>query len=238
MHKLNGLWVLVVLMFVLAACGGNKSQSDKDSGDSDKWSTTNVKREDTSNRGDGSSGKKSNSADAGGNKSGANSDDSGKMPDPQPDPEPTISDEPVARTDIEGKITEFKHVIAMWDEVNHSVRFIASTEEIPEDQYPRLRNGEPIEGETPHFIMSFVLEEGTTKLDKAKVENWFYDFYWLTSLSPMSLRNIGKETISLMSGTAKVGETLKLIIDFKSANVKDAPDEKIDFDVQFEVKLQ
>jgi hypothetical protein len=145
----------------------------------------------------------------------------------------------VARTNIEGKITEFKNVIALWDEVNHSVRFVACTQAIPADQIARLRNGEPIEtGEVPHIIFSFVLEEGTTKLNKAKVENWFYDFHWLTSLSPASIRNIGKETISRMDGDAKVGTMLKLVIKFESAKVKDAPTEQFDFEVNFDVKLE
>lgn len=229
MHKPCGLWVLVVMVFVLAACGGSKSQPDKDTADDDKWSAKNVKREDTSNRNSGS-------GNTGGNTAGTGGGNTAKEPEPEPQPEVPES---VARTNIERKITEFSNVIALWDEVNHSVRFVACTQAIPDDQLARLRNGEPIEGgEVPHIIFSFVLEEGTTTLNKAKVENWFYDFHWLTSLSPASLRNIGKETISVMNGKAKVGETLKLVIKFESAKVKDAPAEQFDFEVNFEVVLQ
>lgn len=229
MHKPCGLWVLVVMVFVLAACGGSKSQPDKDTADDDKWSAKNVKREDTSNRNSGS-------GNSGGNTAGTGGGNTAKEPEPEPQPEVPES---VARTNIEGKITEFSNVIALWDEVNHSVRFVACTQAIPDDQLARLRNGEPIEGgEVPHIIFSFVLEEGTTTLNKAKVENWFYDFHWLTSLSPASLRNIGKETISVLNGKAKVGETLKLVIKFESAKVKDAPAEQFDFEVNFEVVLQ
>lgn len=229
MHKPCGLWVLVVMVLVLAACGGSKSQPDKDTADDDKWSAKNVKREDTSNRNSGS-------GNSGGNTAGTGGGNTAKEPEPEPQPEVPES---VARTNIEGKITEFSNVIALWDEVNHSVRFVACTQAIPDDQLARLRNGEPIEGgEVPHIIFSFVLEEGTTTLNKAKVENWFYDFHWLTSLSPASLRNIGKETISVMNGKAKVGETLKLVIKFESAKVKDAPAEQFDFEVNFEVVLQ
>lgn len=229
MHKPCGLWVLVVMVFVLAACGGSKSQPDKDTADDDKWSAKNVKREDTSNRNSGS-------GNTGGNTAGTGGGNTAKEPEPEPQPEVPES---VARTNIEGRITEFSNVIALWDEVNHSVRFVACTQAIPDDQLARLRNGEPIEGgEVPHIIFSFVLEEGTTTLNKAKVENWFYDFHWLTSLSPASLRNIGKETISVMNGKAKVGETLKLVIKFESAKVKDAPAEQFDFEVNFEVVLQ
>lgn len=229
MHKPCGLWVLVVMVFVLAACGGSKSQPDKDTADDDKWSAKNVKREDTSNRNSGS-------GNSGGNTAGTGGGNTAKEPEPEPQPEVPES---VARTNIEGKVTEFSNVIALWDEVNHSVRFVACTQAIPDDQLARLRNGEPIEGgEVPHIIFSFVLEEGTTTLNKAKVENWFYDFHWLTSLSPASLRNIGKETISVLNGKAKVGETLKLVIKFESAKVKDAPAEQFDFEVNFEVVLQ
>lgn len=229
MHKPCGLWVLVVMVLVLAACGGSKSQPDKDTADDDKWSAKNVKREDTSNRNSGS-------GNTGGNTAGTGGGNTAKEPEPEPQPEVPES---VARTNIEGRITEFSNVIALWDEVNHSVRFVACTQAIPDDQLARLRNGEPIEGgEVPHIIFSFVLEEGTTTLNKAKVENWFYDFHWLTSLSPASLRNIGKETISVMNGKAKVGETLKLVIKFESAKVKDAPAEQFDFEVNFEVVLQ
>lgn len=230
MHKPFGLWVLFVMVLVLAACGGSKSQPDKDTADDDKWSAKNVRREDTSNRDSGS-----------GNAGGSNTADNGggnTAKEPEPEPQPEVP-ESVARTNIEGKITEFSNVIALWDEVNHSVRFVACTQAIPDDQLARLRNGEPIEGgEVPHIIFSFVLEEGTTTLNKAKVENWFYDFHWLTSLSPASLRNIGKETISVLDGNAKVGETLKLVIKFESAKVKDAPAEQFDFEVNFEVVLQ
>jgi hypothetical protein len=52
------------------------------------------------------------------------------------------------------------------------------------------------------------------------------------------VRNIGKETISVMDGKAAVGETMKLVIIFESAKVKDAPAEKFDFQVNFDVKLQ
>ena len=230
MHKPSGLWVLVVMVLVLSACGGSKSQPDKDTADDDKWSAKNVKREDTSNRNSGS-----------GNTGGGNAAENGggnTAKEPEPEPQPEVP-ESVARTNIEGKITEFSNVIALWDEVNHSVRFVACTQAIPDDQLARLRNGEPIEGgEVPHIIFSFVLEEGTTTLNKAKVENWFYDFHWLTSLSPASLRNIGKETISVLDGKAKVGETLKLVIKFESAKVKGAPEEQFDFEVNFEVVLQ
>lgn len=229
MRKPGGLWVLFVMVLVLTACGGSKSQPDKDTADDDKWSAKNVKREDTSNRNSGS-------GNTGGNTAGTGGGNTAKEPEPEPQPEVPES---VARTNIEGKITEFSNVIALWDEVNHSVRFVACTQAIPDDQLARLRNGEPIEGgEVPHIIFSFVLEEGTTTLNKAKVENWFYDFHWLTSLSPASLRNIGKETISVLDGNAKVGETLKLVIKFESAKVKDAPAEQFDFEVNFEVVLQ
>ncbi|MBK8207633.1 MAG: hypothetical protein IPK87_12730 [Planctomycetes bacterium] len=217
-----------LLALMLAACGGDKQKSSDQRDPNTDFTRKPRNDESGSNKGTSGTSNKENQ----GAKSNA-----GDEPEPEPEPEPTI-ETPVAHTDIEGKITEFNNVIALWDETNHSVRFVASTKPIPEDQIARLRNGEPIEGETPHFVLSFVLNEGTTDMDKAKVENWFYDFYWLTSLSPMSLRNIGKETIKLMSGKAKIGETLKLVIDFKSEKVKDAPEEKIHFDVQFEIKLQ
>jgi hypothetical protein len=232
------IYLACALVLMLAACGSGKSKSGGDSSDNDKWSTNGVKRENTSGS-NSSSGGSNKSGDSRGNSGASNgAGNSVKEPDPEPEPEPVI-DEPVARTDIEGKVTEFKHVVALWDEVNHSVRFVASTQAIPASQYARLRNGDPLEGgEIPHIIFSFVLNEGTTTMNKGKVENWFYDFYWLTSLSPASLRNIGKETISVMNGSAKVGETLKLVIKFESAKVKDAPAEKFDFEVQFEVVLQ
>jgi hypothetical protein len=222
------LTLLIVLL--LAACGGSKTKTDSDKSDDDKWNTKGVKKENSS----GSNKSADNSNCGGGNSAG----NSVKEPEPEPQPEPEVP-QSVARTDIEGKITEFSHVIALWDEVNHSVRFVACTQEIPADQIARLRNGEPIEtGEIPHIIFSFVMNEGTTTVDKTKVENWFYDFHWLTSLSPASLRNIGKETISVLNGKAQVGETLKLVIKFESAKVKDAPAEKFDFEVNFDVKLQ
>jgi hypothetical protein len=220
--------MLVVLM--LAACGGNKAKSDNDKSDDDKWNTNNVKKENSSGS--------NKSGDNGGGNSSNNAGNSVKEPEPEPQPEPDVP-QSVARTDIEGKVTEFKHVIALWDEVNHSVRFVACTQEIPADQIARLRNGDPLEGgEIPHIIFSFVLNEGTTTMTKSKVENWFYDFHWLTSLSPASLRNIGKETISVMDGKAAIGETMKLVINFESAKVKDAPAEKFDFQVNFDVKLE
>ncbi|MCC7510935.1 MAG: hypothetical protein IT464_16375 [Planctomycetes bacterium] len=217
-----------LLALMLAACGGDKQKSSDQRDPNTDFTRTPRNDESGSNKGKTGTSNKSNQ----GGKSNA-----ADQPEPEPEPEPTI-DKPLAHTDIEGKVTEFTNVIALWDETNHSVRFVASTKPIPADQIARLRVGEPIEGETPHFVLSFVLNEGTTDMDKAKVENWFYDFYWLTSLSPMSLRNIGKETIKLMTGKARIGETLKLVIDFKSEKVKDAPEEKIHFDVQFEIKLQ
>ncbi|MBX3459774.1 MAG: hypothetical protein KF696_07400 [Planctomycetes bacterium] len=225
------------LALMLAACGGGGKQKSSDLRDPDTDFTVKPRNDEGGNK--SSSGKSNKSGSDGGANKAANGGDSGSgdTGKPQPDPEPVI-DKPLARTDIEGKVTEFHHVVALWDEVNHAVRFVASTKAIPADQLERLRIGEPLEGETPHFMLSFVLEEGTTTMNKAKVENWFYDFHWLTSLSPMSLRNIGKESISVMNGKAKVGETLKLVIDFKSEKVKDAPAEKIHFDVQFEIKLQ
>lgn len=230
MRAMSGLWALLVLVLVLSACGGSKSQSDSDKSDDDKWSSKNVKREDSSNRNG------SGNANSGGNKADSGGGNTAKEPEPEPQPEVPES---VARTEIEGKITEFSNVIALWDEVNHTVRFVACTQAIPDDQLARLRNGDPLEGgEVPHIIFSFVLQEGTTTLNKGKVENWFYDFHWLTSLSPASLRNIGKETISVMNGKAEVGETLKLVIKFESAKVKDAPAEQFDFEVNFEVVLQ
>lgn len=217
-----------VLALFLAACGGGKKKSS-DLRDPDTDFTVKP-RNDESGNSKASNGNSSNAADNG----KANT---GNQPKPEPEPEPTI-DKPLARTDIEGKVHEYTEVVALWDEVNHTLRFVASTRPIPADQLERLRGGEPLEGETPHFMLSFVLNEGTTDMDKAKVENWFYDFHWLTSLSPVSLRNIGKETIKLMSGKAKAGETLKLVIDFKSERVKDGPEGKFDFEVQFEIKLQ
>jgi hypothetical protein len=222
--------VSLMIVLLIAACGSDKSKTSSTSSDNDKWSTNGVKRENTSG---------SNSSSGGSNKAGNSTASNGvKEPEPEPQPEPEVP-ESVARTDIEGKITEFSHVIALWDEVNHSVRFVACTQEIPADQIARLRNGDPMEGgEIPHIIFSFVLNEGTKVMNKGKVENWFYDFYWLTSLSPASLRNIGKETISQMNGKAEIGETMKLVIKFESAKVKDAPAEKFDFEVNFDVKLQ
>ena len=227
--------ICLLLLLLMTACGGDKSKNTARTSDDDKWSTKDVKRENTSSS--NSSGKSNKSGDNGNSaNSGNNAGNSVKEPEPEPEP---VVEESVARTDIEGKITEFSHVIALWDEVNHSVRFVACTQEIPADQIARLRNGDPIDGgEIPHIIFSFVLNEGTTTMNKGKVENWFYDFYWLTSLSPASLRNIGKETISQMNGNAKIGETLKLVIKFESAKVKDAPAEKFDFEVNFDVKLQ
>ncbi|MCC6574339.1 MAG: hypothetical protein IT462_11165 [Planctomycetes bacterium] len=144
----------------------------------------------------------------------------------------------MARTDIEGKVTDFKHVMALWDETNHSVRFVASTEAIPADKIKQLRNGDALEGETPHVILSFVLEEGTTSLGMKGVENWFFGFHNLTSLSPMNLMNIGKETIVEFSGKPKVGETIRLYVEFRSEKVKDAPAEKIHFDFAQEIELK
>lgn len=219
----------ILLLLLLAACG-NGSKNNNKKADDDLDFTTKPREDQADNRGKSGTGNNSNNSGNAGN--GA------KEPEPQPQPEPEVP-QSVARTNIEGKITEFKNVIALWDEVNHSVRFVACTQAIPADQIARLRNGEPIEGgEIPHIIFSFVLEEGTTSMNKAKVENWFYDFHWLTSLSPASLRNIGKETISRMDGDAKVGQMLKLVIKFESAKVKDAPAEQFDFEVNFDVKLE
>jgi hypothetical protein len=231
------IYLVCALVLLLAACGNGKSKPSGGTSDDDKWSTNGVKRENTSGS-NSSSGGSNKSGNSNGNNSGANNGAGNSVKEPEPEPEPVV-EESVARTDIEGKITEFSHVIALWDEVNHSVRFVACTQEIPADQIARLRNGDPMEGgEIPHIIFSFVLNEGTTTMNKGKVENWFYDFYWLTSLSPASLRNIGKETISVMNGNAKIGETMKLVIKFESAKVKDAPAEKFDFEVNFDVKLQ
>lgn len=218
-----------LLLLLLAACG-NGSKNNNKKADDDLDFTTKPREDQPDNRAKSGTGNNSGKAHSAGN--GA------KEPEPQPQPEPDVP-QSVARTTIEGRITEFKHVIALWDEVNHSVRFVACTQEIPAGQIARLRNGEPIEGgEILHIIFSFVREEGTTSMTKAKVENWFYDFHWLTSLSPASLRNIGKETISRMDGEAKLGQMLKLVIKFESAKVKDAPSEQFDFEVNFDVKLE
>lgn len=219
----------ILLLLLLAACGNGSKNNNKKADDNLDF-TTKPREDQPDNRGKSGPGNNSGNANNAGN--------AAKEPEPQPQPEPEVP-QSVARTNIEGKITEFKHVIALWDEVNHSVRFVACTQEIPAGQIARLRNGEPIEGgEIPHIIFSFVLEEGTTSMTKGKVENWFYDFHWLTSLSPASLRNIGKETISRMDGDAKLGQMLKLVIKFESAKVKDAPAEQFDFEVNFDVKLE
>jgi hypothetical protein len=147
-------------------------------------------------------------------------------------------DKPVARCEVEGKVTVFSHVMALWDEPNHAVRVVASSQAIPDSAIARLRNGEPLEGEVPHMILSWILEEGATKLTKAGAENYFYDFHWLTSLSPMSLRNIGKEAVRELSGSAKVGEKVRFVIEFRSEKVKDAPAEKIHFDFVQELTLK
>ncbi|MCL4729521.1 MAG: hypothetical protein KJ044_03660, partial [Planctomycetes bacterium] len=145
---------------------------------------------------------------------------------------------PVARTDIEGKVTDFAHVMALWDEPNHTVRVVASTRPIPDSAIARLRNGDPLEGEIPHMILSWVLEENATRLSMAGAENYFYDFYWLTSLSPVSLRNIGKEAVRELSGKAKPGETVRVVIEFRSEKVKDAPEGKFHFDFVQELTLR
>src|SRR5687768_7049131 len=113
------IYLACVLTLLLAACGSGKSKPSGDTSDNDKWSTNGVKRENTSgsNKSGNSNGSNSGSANGAGN----------SVKEPEPEPEPVV-EESVARTDIEGKITEFSHVIALWDEVNHSVRFIACTQ--------------------------------------------------------------------------------------------------------------
>lgn len=235
----------VTLALLLAACGGNNQKTGKGSGDDNLDFTTKPRNDQPDTRGNsgkgntqgGDKGGKSGTDTGGktgtGNGSAGNNSTGGNQGEGRVD-----FDKPVARTDIEGKVTDFAHVMALWDAENHTVRVVASTKPIPQGQIARLRLGEPIEGETPHMILSWVLEEGATRLSMAGAENYFYDFYWLTSLSPMSLRNIGKEAVRELSGKAVIGETVRIVIEFRSEKVKDAPAEKIHFDFVQELKLQ
>jgi len=236
---------VMLLALLLAACGGNNQKTGKGSSDDNLDFTTKPRNDQPDTR--GNSGKGNTQGSDNGSKAGAdngaktgtggNGTDSNGNTDTGGEGRVDFA-KPVARTDIEGKVTDFANVMALWDATNHTVRVVASTKPIPENQIARLRNGEPIEGETPHMILSWVLEEGATKLSMAGAENYFYDFYWLTSLSPMSLRNIGKEAVRELSGKAVIGQTVRVVIEFRSENVKDAPAEKVHFDFVQELKLQ
>lgn len=245
-------YVFACLAFLLVAACSDDPQARKDPADDSSSS-----RDSSRDSGGSSAGKESgnSSKDSGGGSSGKDSGSStgkdgggskvgkdGGSGSGKDGGSGTATDKkfetPVARTDIEGKVTEFKHVVALWDDVNHSVRLVASTEAIPADKIKQLRNGDAMEGETPHVILSFVLEEGATSLGMKNVENWFYSFHNLTSLSPMNLTNIGKETIVEFSGKPKVGETIRLFVEFRSEKVKDAPAEKIHFDFAQEIELK
>lgn len=148
-------------------------------------------------------------------------------------------DKALARTEIEGKTTDFPHVIALWDNTHHAVRVVASTKEIPESAHATLRNGEPLGGEVPHIILSFQLEEGATELKMGNTEVLVYGFHNLTSLSPVELINIGKEAIMEFSGKAKVGEKVRVFVEFRNEKIKDAPKEgKFYFDFAQELELK
>lgn len=145
----------------------------------------------------------------------------------------------LARTDIEGKVTDFPHVLALWDEANHTVRVVASTEEIPFARVELLRTGEPLGGETKHLILSFQLEEGATELKMGNTEVLVYGFHNLTSLSPVELINIGKEAIMEFSGKPKKGEKVRVFVEFRNEKIKDAPKEgKFYFDFAQELELK
>lgn len=237
---------LISLLLVLAACGSSKpaksntSASDgpdftmkpRDGEASDKNAKTG-----TGSKAGTADGTKSGTSD--GSKTGTGDSSTADQGKTTPAGEGRVDfTKPLARCTVEGKETNFPHVLALWDVANHTVRVVASSQAIPESAWPRLRNGEPLEGEIPHMMLSWVLEEGAQKLSIAGAENYFYDFHWLTSLSPMSLRNIGKEAVRELSGNTKPGEKVRVVIEFRSENVKDAPQEKIHFDFVQELELK
>lgn len=222
------------LVLLLAACGGSKNKNDKDTsgkGSGDSTSSTDSNSSSGRNSGDGSG--TNGNAGKGSSGSGGNT-----QPQPDPEPVPSVYDMPKAVCDVEGKLTQFTHVMAFWDEINHSVRVVASTAPIPDNQLERLRIGEPIESETPHLLVSFILKEGTSECSYGAIENQVYGFHWLTSLSPMNLINMGKSAIKELAGKPKVGETVRVQVVFRSEEHKDAPDEKIHFDLVYELELK
>ncbi len=230
--------IAVGLMLLLAACGGSKNKTDKD--------TTGKGSGDSACSGTDTSSGRNKSSDSNGSRSGGsgntakgNTGNGGTtQPEPEPEPAPSIYDTPKASCDVEGKVTEFSHVMAFWDEVNHSVRVVCSTVPIPDNQLERLRIGEPIESETPHLLVSFVLKEGTSECSYGAIENQVYGFHWLTSLSPMNLINLGKSAIKELAGKPAVGEKVKVQVVFRSEEHKDAPEEKVHFDLVYELELK
>lgn len=232
----------LMLGFVATACS-NDPEPRKDTKDDIDFSNPKGSSDGNTNKGSGSGksgdgsgsksgtdgGTKSGTGDGSGSgKNGAGSDNAGKK-----------FDKALARTDIEGKTTDFPHVMALWDETHHAVRVVASKEPIPEARVSKLRTGEPLEGEVPHIILSFQLEEGATELTMKNTEVLVYGFHHLTSLSPVELINIGKDAIMEFSGKAKVGEKVRVFVEFRNEKIKDAPQEgRFHFDFAQELELK
>lgn len=226
------------LVLLLAACGGSKNKTDKDTSGKGSGDGACSDTDTDSGRNKSGDGNGSRSNSSGNTAKGNTGNGGGAQPQPEPEPEPSIYDTPKASCDVEGKVTEFTHVMAFWDEVNHSVRVVCSTAPIPDNQLDRLRIGEPIEAETPHLLVSFILKEGTTECSYGAIENQVYGFHWLTSLSPMNLINLGKPAIKELAGKPKVGEKVKVQVVFRSEEHKDAPAEKVHFDLVYELELK
>lgn len=245
--------ILAALLFSLSfsACGSDPDPKKKDTSDDVDFSNPKGSPEGNTNKGSGgksgTDGSGSKTGDGGGSKTGDGSgsktgsgDGKGSGKDGTTDANAGKKfDKALARTDIEGKVTEFPHVIALWDSVHHAVRVVASTKEIPSSAYASLRNGEPLQGEVPHIILAFQLEEGATELKMGNTETLVYGFHHLTSLSPVELINIGKSAIMEFSGKAKVGEKVRVFVEFRNEKIKDAPqDGKFHFDFAQELELQ
>jgi hypothetical protein len=227
--------VLALMLALIASACSNDPEPRKDTKDDIDFSNPKGSNDGNTNKnnngsksGDGSVSKSGNGNGTAGSKNGAGTDNAGKK-----------FDKALARTDIEGKTTDFPHVLALWDETHHTVRVIASKDPIPEARIPKLRTGEPLEGEVPHLILSFQLEEGAKDLTMSNTEVLVYAFHHLTSLSPVELINIGKDAIMEFSGKPKVGEKVRVFVEFRNEKIKDAPQEgKFHFDFAQELELK
>ena len=242
--KMTLACVLAMFLALTAAACSNDPEPRKDTKDDLDFSNPKGSNDGNTNKGNNNGSKTgdgtgSKSGTDGGSKTGTgNGSDTGKN-GAGTDNAGKKFDKALARTDIEGKTTDFPHVIALWDESNHAVRVVASKEPIPEARIPKLRTGEPLEGEVPHIILSFQLEEGATERTMKNPEVLVYGFHHLTLLSPVELINIGKDAIMEFSGKAKVGEKVRVFVEFRNEKVKDAPKEgKFYFDFAQELELK
>jgi hypothetical protein len=236
--------VLALLVSLTIGACSNDPEPRKDTNDDVDFSNPKGSPEGNTNKGSGSgkSGTDGNGSKSGTDGSGKSGTGDGKNSGKDGTSDANAGkkfDKALARTEIEGKTTEFPHVIALWDNTHHAVRVVASTKEIPASAHETLRNGDPLQGEVPHIILSFQLEEGATDLKMGNTEVLVYAFYNLTSLSPVQLINIGKEAIMEFSGKAKVGEKVRVFVEFRNEKIKDAPKEgKFYFDFAQELELK